>query len=141
MATYLLKTEPGTYAYAELVKEKKACWDGVSNAAALINLRAMRRDDEALIYHTGDERAIVGLAAVASNPYADPNQPGETKDGLPKFAVVDLRPVRAAKVPLTLATMKADVRFKGFDLLRLSRLSVVKVPEGIDRVIRELTGL
>ncbi len=141
MPTYLLKTEPRTFSYADLVREKESTWDGVSNPAALINIRAMRTGDDALIYHTGDERAIVGVARVTSNPYQDPSQPGLNKDGLPKFAVVDLSPRGAAKSPLTLHAMKADPRFAGFDLLRLPRLSVVPVPAAIDRVIRALTGL
>lgn len=141
MSTYLLKTEPGTFSYADLVREKESCWNGVSNAAALIQLRAMRVGDEAFIYHTGDEKSIVGLASVVSKPYEDPEQPGVTKDGLPKFAVVDLKPKKAAKAALSLETMKGDKRFAGFDLLRLPRLSVMAVPEKVDAVIRELTGL
>lgn len=138
MTTYLLKTEPSVFSYADLVRDKKATWDGVANPAALIFLRNMRKGDEAFIYHTGDERAIVGLAAVVSDPYEDPKSPGLTKDGLPRAAVVDLKPRRAAASPVTLDVMKSDARFKGFELLRLPRLSVMPVPGEIDRLVREL---
>ncbi|MBC7771519.1 MAG: EVE domain-containing protein [Pyrinomonadaceae bacterium] len=138
MTTYLLKTEPSVFSYADLARDKKATWDGVANPAALIFLRGMRKGDEAFIYHTGDERAIVGLASVVSNPYEDPKSPGLTKDGLPKSAVIDLKPRRAAAVPVSLDLMKSDVRFKGFELLRLPRLSVMPVPPEIDRLVREL---
>ncbi|MGE3106739.1 MAG: EVE domain-containing protein [Phycisphaerales bacterium] len=141
MPTFLLKTEPGTFSFADLVREKKATWDGVANAAALIHLRSMRHGDQAFIYHTGDERSIVGLASVVSSPYEDPKQPGQTPDGKPKFAVIDLKPLKPATSPLSLDSMKKDKRFAGFDLLRISRLSVMPVPPAIDAAIRELTGL
>lgn len=138
MATYLLKTEPGVFSYADLVREKQAMWDGVANPAARIFLRKMRKGDEAFIYHTGEERAIVGLATVVSNPYDDPKSPGLTKDGLPKAAVVDLKPKGVAAEGVTLDMMKVDARFKGFELLRLPRLSVMPVPMEIDRLVRLL---
>ncbi len=141
MATFLLKTEPGTYSYTDLVREKKTAWSGVANAAALIHLRSTRPGDECFIYHTGDERAIVGLARVASKPYADPAQPGTTPTGEPKFAVIDLTPVKPAKTPLTLAAMKADAKFKEFALLKQSRLSVMPVPAPIEKLIRSMAGL
>lgn len=141
MATFLLKTEPGTYSFADLVREKRTAWSGVSNPAALIALRSIRKGDEAFIYHTGDEKAVVGLARVRSDPYEDPERPGVNKEGLPKFAVVDIEPVRPAKTALTLGEMKGDARFKDFELLRLSRLSVMPVPGPIDKLIRKLTGI
>src|SRR5262249_42792867 len=107
MPTFLLKTEPGTYSYADLVREKKTVWSGVANPAALKALRTARKGDEAFIYHTGDERAVVGLAKVVSDPYEDPKQPGRTPEGAPKFAVIDIKPVRAAKSPVSLGTMKS----------------------------------
>jgi predicted RNA-binding protein with PUA-like domain len=141
MATFLLKTEPGTYSFADLVREKKTAWSGVSNAAALIHLRSARPGDECFIYHTGDEKAIVGLAKVASKPYEDPQQPGKTPTGEPKFAVIDLTPLRPTKSPLTLADMREDAKFKAFVLLKQSRLSVMPVPPAIEKVIRSRTGL
>ena len=141
MATFLLKTEPETYSYTDLVREKKTSWSGVSNAGALIHLRSARPGDECFIYHTGDEKAIVGLATVASKPYEDPEQPGKTPTGEPKFAVIDLTPVKQAKMPLTLASMRADAMFKEFVLLKQSRLSVIPVPSAIEKIIRSRTGL
>lgn len=141
MTTWLLKSEPDVYSYDDLKRDGKTVWDGVANNTALIHLRAMRKGDEALIYHTGNEKRIAGLAKVVSGPYEDPAKPGQTKDGLPKFAVVDLKPAKAAKEALTLADLKADKRFEGFDLVRLPRLSVMPVPEKLDALIRELAGL
>lgn len=141
MPTFLLKTEPGEYAYDDLVREKRAPWTGVKNPAARIALRAMAVGDEALVYHTGDEKAIVGLARVVRAAYEDPDDPGMNDRGEPKAPVVDLAPVRAAKSPLTLAAMKGDVRFKDFVLLRQARLSVMPVPASLDKVIRTLAGL
>jgi predicted RNA-binding protein with PUA-like domain len=95
MATFLLKTEPGTYSFDDLVRDKKATWDGVKNAAALIAIRSMKKGDEAFIYHTGDEKAIVGTAIVTRGAYEDPKNPGLNAKNEPKFAVVDLKPGRA----------------------------------------------
>ena len=114
MGTFLLKTEPGTYSYNDLVREKKTAWTGVSNAAAAIHHRSARIGDECFIYHTGDEKAIVGLARVVAGPYEDPKAPGKTPAGEPKNAVIDLAPVKVATTPLTLATIKQDPRFKDF---------------------------
>ncbi|MGD9690285.1 MAG: EVE domain-containing protein [Phycisphaerales bacterium] len=141
MATFLFKTEPTVFSYADLVREGTATWDGVSNAAALQALRTARRGDEVLIYHTGRERAIVGLARVLGSPYEDPAQPGRTPTGAPKFAVVDLAPVRAAKTPVTLDAIKADARFKQLALVRQSRLSVMTVPAEMDKALRSMAGL
>jgi predicted RNA-binding protein with PUA-like domain len=141
MPIWLLKTEPGEFSFADLANQGVAHWDGVSNAAALIHLRSMAKGDDALIYHTGDEKAIVGLATVARGPYEDPDQPGRTPDGRPKFAVVDLKAVKAARTPLTLADIKADGRFAEFALVKQSRLSVMPVPAPLDRIIRQKTGL
>ena len=85
MARWLLKTEPDCYSWEQLVKDKKTSWDGVTNALALKHLRTMNKGDEALIYHTGDEKAVVGVADVTSAPYADP------KEGDERLVVVDLR--------------------------------------------------
>lgn len=141
MTTWLLKSEPDVYSYDDLKRDGQTVWDGVANNTALIHLRAMRKGDVALIYHTGNEKRITGLAKVVSAPYEDPKKPGQTKDGQPKFAVVDLKPSKAAKNTLTLADLKADKRFEGFDLIRLPRLSVMPVPEKLDALIRELAGL
>ncbi len=143
MASVLLKTEPGTYSFDDLRRDKTTVWDGITNNAALKFLRETKKGDTAFIYHTGDERRIVGVATITSAAYEDPKNPGLTKAGEPKFAVVDLKAGKPVKTPLTLDEMKADKRFGGggFELLRQARLSVVPVPAEIEKVIRELTGV
>src|SRR5882724_2391563 len=94
---WLLKTEPSTYSFTDLEREKRAVWDGVSNALALKHLRSMRRGDLTFIYHTGNEKQIVGIAEVTSNPYPDP------KENDPKLVVVDLAPRGRLPRPVTLA--------------------------------------
>ncbi len=141
MATFLLKTEPSEYSFEDLEREKRAAWSGVTNNAALAHLRAARKGDEALIYHTGDERRIVGLARVVREAYEDPARPGKNTRGEPKFAVIDLEPVRRAPTPATLDQVKADPRFSGFALVRQGRLSVMPVPANLDRILRSMAGL
>jgi predicted RNA-binding protein with PUA-like domain len=140
MAVYLLKTEPSVYAFADLVREERCVWEGVTNPGALLHLRAIRRGDEAFIYHTGDERAIVGLARVVRGAFADPARPGLNKAGEPRFPVIELAPLRSAKRPVTLSQIKADARFKEFALVRQGRLSVMRVPDEIDGMLRSMAG-
>lgn len=141
MATYLLKTEPGTYSFDDLLRDKRTTWDGVTNAAALIAIRAMKRGDEALIYHTGDERAIVGTAVISRGAYEDPKNPGVNAKGEPKFAVVDLKPGKRAPTSVTLGQIKANKRFARFQLVTIGRLSVMAVEPEIDRALRQMAGL
>lgn len=140
MATYLFKTEPSEFSFQDLLRERSATWDGVTNNGALLALRAARRGDEIFVYHTGDERAIVGLARALGSPYEDPAQPGRTTTGEPKFAVIDIAPVKAAKTAVTLEAIKTDERFKEFALVRNSRLSVMLVPTEMDKAIRKMAG-
>lgn len=140
MPTVLLKTEPETYSFDDLKRDGSTVWDGITNNAALKFLRETRKGDTAFIYHTGDEKRIVGLATITSAAYEDPKNPGVTKAGGPKFAVVDLKAGKPVKTPLTLDDIKTDKRFAGFELLRQPRLSVVPVPAEIEKIIRELTG-
>ena len=128
----LLKTEPSTYSLADLQRQKKATWDGISNALALKHLRSAKKGDTAIIYHTGDEKAAVGLATIAREAYADPKE----KD--PKLVVVDLVFDRALPHPVTLAQIRANPRFAGWDLLRISRLSVVPTTAAQLQAILEL---
>src|SRR5688572_25503168 len=100
MAKWLFKTEPSTYSFGDLLREKKTVWEGVKNPTALIHLRSMRKGDDVIIYHTGDERAAVGYATVVSNPYADPKAKNE------KLVVVDLKGGKQFKNPVTLDQMK-----------------------------------
>lgn len=131
---WLLKTEPGTYSFADLARDKRTTWDGVSNPVALKNLRAMKKGDEAFVYHTGDEKSVVGVARIASDPYPDPKQNDD------RLVVVDLVPARAVPRPVSLATIKADKRFAGFALVRISRLSVMPVLPAQWKVILALAG-
>ena len=129
-AYWLLKTEPDVYSYADLERDGAIVWDGVASNAALLNIRKMQPGDQALIYHTGDERRAVGLAEVTSAPYADP------KLSNPKLVVVDVRPLRRLVRPVTLAAVKADAEFASFALVREGRLSVVAVtPEQWRRLL------
>ena len=132
MAYWLLKTEPSTYSWQDLQREKKATWDGVANATALIHIRAMKKGDLALIYHTGDERAAVGIAEITSNPRPDPKQDDE------KLVVVDIKAKKKLPAPVGLDAIKADKAFAGWDLLRIGRLSVVPVPEAMWKRIEQL---
>jgi predicted RNA-binding protein with PUA-like domain len=120
---WLLKTEPSTYSFDDLERDKRAVWDGVSNALALKHLRSMKRGDLAFIYHTGDEKQIVGIAEVTSDPYPDPKE----KDA--RLVVVDLKPRERLPRPVTLSEVKADVEFRDFELVRMGRLSVMPVSE------------
>lgn len=141
MATFLLKTEPGDYSWDDLKRDKTTTWDGVSNAAARSYIRKARKGDEAFIYHTGDQRRIVGLAKITSDPYEDPAEPGTNARGEIAAPVFDLKPVRAAPNAVTLAEIKADARFSDFALVRQSRLSVMEVPAPLDRALRKMAGL
>jgi predicted RNA-binding protein with PUA-like domain len=118
---WLLKTEPDCYSFADLERDGATVWDGVSNNAALKHLRAMQLGDQALIYHTGDERQAIGIAEVTSEPYPDPQA------DKPNLMVVDVRPLRRLPQPVALAAVKADPFFADFALVRQGRLSVVPV--------------
>jgi predicted RNA-binding protein with PUA-like domain len=120
---WLLKTEPSTYSWDDLEREKTAVWDGVSNPVALRNLAAMKPGDDALIYHTGDEKAVIGLAQVTKPAYPDP----KAKDA--KLLVVDIKPVRRVARRVTLQEIKADPAFRDSPLVRQGRLSVVPLNE------------
>lgn len=142
MPTFILKTEPGDYSFDDLKRDRKTVWDGVTNPAACKNIRAARKGDEALIYHTGNDKAIVGLATITSDPYHDPKRP-ETLTGAGdiKFPVFDIKPVKTAATPVTLTTVKADERFSDFPLVTQGRLSVIPVPARLDKILRKLAGL
>ena len=118
---WLLKTEPTTYSFAQLVKDGRATWDGVRNPTALIHLRCMSAGDEVMIYHSGKSPAVIGLARVSRGAYPDPSA------GNPKLVVVDLVPMRALPHPVPLSAIKADHRLLTMDLVRISRLSVMPV--------------
>lgn len=125
MAYWLLKTEPSDYAYADLEADRVTLWDGVGNNLALKHLRQVRRGDQALIYHTGKERMVVGVAEVTSDPFPDP----ERDD--PRLVVVEVKPKRKLTEPIRLAEVKSDPELQDFDLVRLPRLSVMPVAEAV----------
>jgi len=128
---WLFKTEPSTYSFADLVSAGRTTWDGVKNPLALKHLASVKPGDSVFIYHTGDEKAVIGIAAAVSRPYADPKK----KD--PKLLVVDLEPRRPLPSPVTLAAIKASKSFAGFELVRLPRLSVMPVSEEHAREIEK----
>lgn len=141
MATYLCKTEPGDYSYDDLEREKRTIWDGVANPTANIHIRKIRKGDEILIYHTGNDKAVVGLAKAVSDPYPDPERPEQTAKGETKYPVFDIEPVKRAKTPATLKDIKADERFAEFELVTMGRLSVMPVPKKLDTALRKMAGL
>ncbi len=135
MATLLLKTEPSEYSYDDLERDRLTTWSGVKNAQALQALRSARSGDEAFIYHTSAEKRIVGLAGVVSDPRPDPRAEDD------RAVCLDIAPKRRAKTPVTLEQIKADKRFARFLLVRNSRLSVMQVPDAMDRLLRRMAGL
>jgi predicted RNA-binding protein with PUA-like domain len=132
---WLLKTDPQDYTYYDLERDGRAVWDGVSNNLALQNLRKIKRGDAILIYHTGAEKAVVGLAEAASDPYTDPKATDQ------KLVVIDVKPRRRAKRPATLEEIKRTKALASFQLVRLPRLSVVPVSEQEWSTLAEMTGL
>jgi predicted RNA-binding protein with PUA-like domain len=120
---WLVKTEPGTYAWSDLVREGATAWTGVKNPQAQIHLRAMRAGDLVLVYHTGAEKAVVGIARVRRAPYPDPTAPGT------KRHAVDLEAVKPLAKAVPLSALRTDARLKTWDLLTNSRLSVMPVPD------------
>jgi predicted RNA-binding protein with PUA-like domain len=132
MGRWILKTEPSSYSFDQLQTERRAVWDGVKNPVALRNLRAMSAGDDLMIYHTGDEKAVVGLARVARAAYPDPKK----KDA--KLVVIDVEPVRRLPAPVPLAAIRADKTFAGLALVRQPRLSVVPVDDTQWRRLLEL---
>lgn len=119
MNYWLVKTEPDSYSWNDLVKDKKTVWDGVRNFQARSHMKKMEKGDIVFIYHTGDEKAIVGQAQVTKSAYPDP------KDA--EWTVVELSPGKALKKAVTLAQIKADKRLSDMVLVRASRLSVQPV--------------
>ena len=120
---WLFKEEPGTYSFDALVKDNKTIWSGVRNPLAQKHLHAVRKGDRIFYYHTGNEKAVVGIAKALGDAYSDP------ADKTGRQAVVDVAPVEKLARPVTLAEIKADARFRDFPLVRISRLSVMPVSD------------
>ena len=123
MAHWLLKSEPFKYSWDQMVKDGRTHWDGVRNHQAAANLKAMRVGDHAFFYHSNEGKEIVGIVEIVREAYPDPS------DEAARFVMVDVSPVRAVKVPVTLAQMKADTALADLALIRQSRLSVVPVSD------------
>lgn len=134
MAIWLLKTEPSTYSYDDLERDKETMWDGVTAAPALQNLRKIAKGDTALIYHTGDERSVIGIAKVTRGYYVNP----ELDD--PKLAVCDVKAQQRMRRPVSLSEIKAEPKLAGWDLIRLGRLSVVPVSEEQWKIVQEMAA-
>lgn len=134
MAYWLVKSEPTTYSWDDLVKEKQTCWSGVRNYAARIHLRSMNKGDEVLFYHSNEGTDIVGIAKLVKEFYQDPT----TNDDC--WVAVDLKPIRKLKKSVTLAEIKADKRLNNMALVRLGRLSVQPVTDDEWTIVMELAG-
>ena len=134
MAYWLIKSEPSTYSWDQLVKDKKTFWDGVRNYAARNNLRAMKIDDEVLFYHSNEGVEIVGIAKVAKEAYQDPTTTEVA------WLAVDFKPYKKLKEPVTLAQVKADKRLANMALVKLGRLSVQSVTDAEWKVVMEMAG-
>jgi predicted RNA-binding protein with PUA-like domain len=120
---WLFKEEPTHYSYDAFANDKETVWSGVKNPVAQRHLHAVKKGDRIFYYHTGDEKAVVGIAKAKGNAYPDPN------DATGRSAVVDIAPVRKLKRPVTLKEIKADKYFASFPLVRISRLSVMPVTD------------
>ena len=133
MNYWLVKSEPNTYSWDDLVKDKKTTWDGVRNFRARTNLKTMQKGDLAFFYHSNEGKEIVGIAKIVKEGYADPKD----KD----WVVVDLSPERKLKTPVTLAQVKADKKLSDMVLVRVSRLSVQPVTDTEWQIIMEMAGM
>src|SRR5512145_1549703 len=135
MAHWILKTEPGDYSFDDLRRDGHTAWTGITNPQALISLRAMARGDEALIYHSGAQKALVGRATIARAAYPDPAK----KD--PRLVAVEVRAGALLPRPVTLAQVKTDPAFKDLLLVRNSRLSVIPVPPPLFARLLTMAGI
>jgi len=135
MNHWLLKSDPDTYSFDDLERDRRTVWDGVRNNQALIYLRQMKRGDTAFIYHSGGDRAIIGSAAIVGGAYPDPKLDDE------KLVVVDVAAGKRLPNPVTLSQIKRDPIFKDFLLVRNSRLSVMPVPSDLWTRLESMGGL
>lgn len=135
MAAWLFKTEPGEYSYADLERDKRTVWAGVSNALALIHLRNIRKGDTVVVYHTGGEKRAVGLATVRKGAYPDPGLADARR------VVVDLAPQRPLARAVPLSAFKNDAVLRTTELVRISRLSVMPLTDAhLDRLLALAAG-
>jgi len=134
MAYWLVKSEPSTYSWGQLVKDKQTVWDGVRNYAARNNLKAMKKGDEVFFYHSNEGVEIVGIAKVSKEFYKDPTSDDDA------WVVVELKPYKKLKKAVPLDVVKKDKRLANMDLVRLGRLSVQRVKDDEYKIIMELAG-
>ena len=123
MAYWLFKEEPDHYSFDDLLHDKRTVWQGVENNLALKHLRSVQKGDRVLYYHTGKEKAVVGVMEVVKGAYPDPKRDD------PRFVVVDVKPVRRLDRSVSLAEIKSNPKFADFALVRISRLSVMPVTD------------
>jgi len=130
---WLFKQEPSSYNYTELESDGKTVWDGVTNNLALKHLRSAHKGDRVFFYHSGDEKSIVGIMEIVSAPYLDP------KDYA--LIVVDVKPVARLPKPVSLQMIKGDKSFSDWELVRISRLSIMPVPDHLWKKILKMSGM
>ena len=135
MAYWLVKSEPAKYSWEQFEKDKQTFWDGVRNYAARNHLKSMKKGDEVLFYHSNEGLEIVGIAKVAKEAYKDPTTDDEA------WVVVDLKPYKRIKKPVSLEKIKADKRLSNMALVRLGRLSVQPVTEKEWNIVMEMGGM
>jgi predicted RNA-binding protein with PUA-like domain len=133
MPYWLVKSEPSVYSWEQFVKDKKTTWDGIRNYAARLHVRAMKKGDEVLFYHSNEGLEIVGIAKVVKEAYPDPT----TKDD---WTAVDMKPHKKLKKPVSLNDIKKDKRLADMALIRISRLSVQPVNEEEWKIIMQMAG-
>ena len=134
MALWLFKEEPDSYRFADLQRDGSTAWSGVTNALAQKHLRSVKKGDRIFFYHTGDEKAVVGVMEVAADPVPDPD------DEAGKRVVVTVKPVRGLKHPVSLAAIKAEKAFAGWELVRMPRLSVMPVSEELWKKVEAMAS-
>jgi len=133
MAFWLFKEEPGCYNFANLQRDGSTTWSGVTNALAQKHLRDIKKGDKVFFYHTGDEKAVVGVMEATADASPDPD------DEAGKRVVVTVKPLRKLKNPVTLAAIKADKSFANWELVRIGRLSVMPVPDALWKKIEAMS--
>jgi predicted RNA-binding protein with PUA-like domain len=134
MAFWLFKEEPEHYSFADLERDGSTTWSGVTNALAQKHLRAIQKGDRVFFYHTGNEKAVVGIMEVTADPTPDP------ADEAGKRVMVSVKPLRKLKNPVTLAAIKAEKAFADWELVRVARLSVMPVPAELWKKIEQMAS-
>ncbi|MBP8114604.1 MAG: EVE domain-containing protein [Chitinophagaceae bacterium] len=134
MAYWLAKSEPSTYSWDDLVKEKQTCWSGIRNYAARIHMRSMKKGDEVFFYHSNEGVEIIGIAKVIKEAYPDPT----TDDD--RWVAVDLKPVKKLKNSVSLESIKKEQSLKEMALVRISRLSLQPVSDEEWEIVMKMAG-